>query len=183
MPQGFLPRPGNAIKLFFIHQLLSDDVWKFQVFAKAVELVAEIERVRKDVEIRIRKYSDCRQVHELKLMHVFEGLSVEITSQSTPLDEDMKWATNLYTVCSNAIFAVLLVGKPAHLIWNSELDEIYGRAFLPNGCIIGSPDAFFESLIDLVGNDNSESILQQVLGVPGAMDRALAHLNQLVAAC
>ena len=176
--------PSEEHRVLFLAQMGMDEEWGIHANVEGMDKFCEGLRMYSgQVKLRVREHPYAGTKEREMLEKVMSDIPYEITTKESPLSKDVEWATHVYSICSNAIFAALLGGKPAYLIWNNELNEIYGRPFFPSSCIVGSASEFVETLNDPVEKDNSESIIQQVLGMPGAVDRAVSRIEQIAGVC
>jgi len=181
--------PGNRTepeerRVLFLSQMGMDEAWGIRAVADGMKKFIEgVQRYSEAVRVRVREHPQAKAAEREMLENVMRGVPFEVTTKAVPLAQDIAWATHVYSISSTGILSALLDGKPAYLLWNSELDEVYGRCFLPDQNIVNSSKDFVESLNRFLPPDYAELILQQVLGSPGAMDRAVERVCRLVKAC
>ncbi len=181
--QSDQPEPEER-RVLFLAQMGMDEAWGIHAVVDGMKKFSEGIRLYPGaMKVRIREHPNAKQTERMMLEDAMAGISFEITAKSVLLTEDVAWATHVYAVSSNAIFAGLVGGRPSYLFWNDQLDEIYGRCFLPDECVVKSSAEFVESLDRSLLADHAEQILQDVLGPPGAMDRAVERIQQLVKIC
>ncbi len=171
-------------RILFLAQMGMDEVWGIHSVADGMHEFCEGLRLYSGIyKVRVREHPSAG-IEERDMLHrSMENIPFELTTKATPLAEDIAWATHVYTVCSNAIFAALLGGKPSYLFWKEELDGIYGRAFLPDENVLENTAELIESLeLDTTVDDTVNS-LRKVVGNLGAIDRAVLRLQQLVTEC
>lgn len=176
--------PSEERRVLFLAQMGMDEAWDIRSNSAGMHTFCDGIRLFKGaVKVRVREHPVAGSKEREMLLASMEKIPFELTTKSTPLAQDVEWATHVYTICSNAIFAALLGGKPAYLFWNQELDGIYGRAFLPESNVLGSSTEFVDSLNSTATLDGTGSILEQVLGSTEAQDRAVNRIKHLITAC
>lgn len=171
-------------RVLFLAQMGMDEAWGIRSILDGMKMFREgLNYCQEPLKVRVREHPGAGDKEREMLLDSMGKIPFELSTKITPLAQDIEWATHIYTVCSNAIFAALLGGKPAYLIWNEELDGIYGRAFLPNENVVGNRAEFIESLNQITPASSVEATLQQSLGNPGAVDRAVDRIKELIATC
>lgn len=171
-------------RVLFLSQIGMDEAWGIHAVGNAINLFRTcILGYKANMKVKVREHPGAGRQQREMLERAMTGISYEITTKEIPLAADVEWATHVYSVSSNAIFSGLLGGKPSFLFWNDELDEIYGRCFLPDECVINSLEDMKASLKKALSAGHAEDILQKVLGPPGALDRATRRTIDLVTLC
>jgi hypothetical protein len=177
-------RPNGEKRVLFLSQVGLDEAWGVNAIRNGMKTFQEgLQRCRQNVAVRVREHPNADGIRRQKLLDLLDQIPYSLSDRSNRLADDIEWATHVYSVSSNAILAALLGRKPAYLFWNAELDEIYGRCFLPDECIIKNASDMAASLEKDHPAQCAETILQEVLGPPGALDRAAERLSALVTTC
>lgn len=181
--------PGNKTlpeekRVLLLSQMGMDEAWGIHAVADGMKKFVEGVRLYPGaVKVRVREHPNAKAAEREMLERFMRETAFEVTIKAIPLAQDIAWATHIYSISSTGILSALLDGKPAYLLWNPELDEVYGRCFLPDRNIVNSSTDFVESLNRFLPPDYAALILQQVLGPLGAMDRAVERVCRLVSAC
>lgn len=174
----------EPVRVLFLAQAGMDEAWGIHSVERGVQLLkAGIQKFEGEVELRVREHPSANAQRRSILKKLFSDIPYELTTKEIPLEEDIKWATHVYAVSSNAIFAGLLGGKPSYLLWNDELNEIYGRCFLPDENVVSNQHALLRSLKTFDCPIPPQESLSELLGPLGALDRAVDRIQQLVEAC
>jgi hypothetical protein len=182
---GATPRQcDEEVRILYLAQMAMDDAWGIKAVSKGSRILREgIQLYPKQLKLRIREHPYADKRERAMLESQMNGMEYEITTKATPLTEDIEWATHVYSVSSTAIIAALIQGKPGFLFWNEELNSIYGQAFLPPGNIVSSGEELIDSLRRPRDMAAIQQVIHQVLGPPGAVDRAVSRIEQIIGAC
>jgi hypothetical protein len=176
--------PPPEKRVLFLAQMGMDEAWGIRAVEEGMKrFVDGLRLYTGELKVRVREHPYAGAKERSMLKAALKDVTYEITTKATPLAQDIEWATHVYSVSSTAILAALLAGKPAYLFWNKDMNEIHGRAFLPGKNIVCNSNEFIETLGRYVMADDAEATLCQVLGSPGAMDRAVERIKQLIALC
>lgn len=171
-------------RILFLSQVAMDEAWGIGAVAAGVNIFKKgILDFSDPIVLRIRAHPNSNEKQFEQIATLFSGITYELSTKEVPLMEDVKWATHVYSVSSNAIFAALLGGKPAYLFWNDELSEIYGRCFLLDENVISTKEEFLRSLESDECIEESAQTLTRVLGSSGSLDRAVDRIQQLLESC
>lgn len=170
-------------RVLFLSQIKGDQGWQISAFGRAAERVARIVSAVDNAELRVRRHPHEGDEERRRLEEIFRNTNCHFSSGVTSLDEDIAWATHIYTASSTGILAGLAAGKPCYLLWDEELDEIHRRPFFPEDYVVRTDEQLRESLFRTWAAPESRAILTGISGKPGALQRAARRIEQAVGKC
>ena len=192
LEHGDRPEAGNSntaaasssgFRVLFLSQIKGDQGWQISAFGRAAERVARIVSAAANTELRVRLHPHEGDEERRRLEEIFRNTNWHLSSGATPLDEDIAWATHVYTASSTGILAGLAAGKPCYLLWDGELDEIHRRPFFPEDYVVRSDQQMRESLSRSWSASESQAILTSISGTPGSLQRAVQRIKQIAGSC
>ncbi len=168
-------------RILFLSQAGMDEGWGIHAVEKGVELFRQgLGYCRKPYLLRIRIHPNEDAWRARVRENLFEGLSYEVSDKHTAIEQDVEWASRVYTVSSNGIFAAFRLNRPGFLLWSAELDEIYGRAFLPDRFLVRNAEEWMRSLECKITVAEASQVLDEVLGPPGSVKKAVNRISEIV---
>ena len=176
---------GNSSgpRILFLSQIKGDQGWQISAFGRAAERVARIVSAAADTELRVRQHPHEGDEEHRRLEEIFKDTHWQRSSCATSLDEDIAWATHIYTASSTGILAGLAAGKPCYLLWDDELDDIHRRPFFPEDYVVRTDEQMRRSLSRAWSASESQSILTGISGTPGSLQRAVQRIKQIAGSC
>ena len=166
-------------KILFLDQSAGDEIWNTNAFGAVADRTAQFAEENPEFEIRVRLHPTTTTLKRARLEATFPPNAV-FTDQNTALSTDINWADCCLTGSSSASFAALQANKPTFLIWNSDLDSIHERPFLPSRYVIHQNESINKRIREPIEITETQAIFQEVTNSEGAMERAATHILELI---
>ena len=174
---------SSGLRVLFLSQIKGDQGWQISAFGRAAERVARIVSAADSTELRVRQHPHEGDEEKRRLEEIFKDTHWQRSSGATSLDEDISWATHIYTASSTGILAGLAAGRACYLLWDQELDEIHRRPFFPEDYVVRTDEQLRESLYRTWDASESRAILTSISGKAGALQRAARRIEQASGKC
>ncbi len=176
-------KSSSGCRVLFLSQIKGDQGWQISAFGRAAERVARMVSSVDHAELRVRQHPHEGDEERCRLEEIFKNTNWHLSLGVTSLDEDISWATHIYTASSTGILAGLAAGKACYLLWDRELDEIHRRPFFPEDHVVRTDEQLRESLFRAWDASESQAILTRISGKPGAMQRAARRIERTAGKC